>query len=133
MRLIDADALLEDLLRWDDMMQRTPGYGQSEFSEGLIGQLIHDRSVIEEAETVYEWIDATEGVPATSVKEYEGDSWLESHDVLVLTRDGKVKIGYYVEDRNGSPIWQSTEDGDRIDVTHWMELPAAPEVSSSGA
>lgn len=131
MRLIDADALLEDLLRWMDMLKRTPGYGQSEFSKGLFAQLIRDRAMIDEAETVYEWIDATEGVPATSVKEHEGGSWLESHDVLVLTRDGKVKIGwYYEEDQYGSPIWHSTEDGDRIDVTHWMELPAPLEVSA---
>ena len=133
MRLIDGDKLLEEFRRWQSILNANSTLGCSEYLDGLKRQLKMCLIMVEEADTIDAWIDATEDVPPTSVKEYEGDSWMESNDVLVATTDGKVTIGYYEDDLDVEPSWHSIEHGDRIDVTHWMELPKIPEVSSSGA
>ncbi len=51
--------------------------------------------------------------------------------VMIATRNGGVYIGMRIEGTHGDWLWKiGSCRGKQEDITHWMPLPAAPEVPS---
>lgn len=74
------------------------------------------------------WISVKERLPELHRYEEDGDTWLMSEPVLVATAKGLTN-GYYEDDLDPKfkPCWNDVEHGEKIKVTHWMELPERPK------
>lgn len=85
-------------------------------------------SYLDEAPTVGGWISVKDKLPELKRFDEDGDTWLMSSPVLVATNKG-VTIGYYEDDLDPKfkPCWNDREHGEKIKVTHWMELPERPK------
>lgn len=75
-----------------------------------------------------QWVSVKERLPELKRYDEDGDTWLMSSPVLVATAKG-LTIGYYEDDLDPKfkPGWNDREHGERIRVTHWMELPERPK------
>lgn len=75
-----------------------------------------------------QWISVKKRLPELKRYDEDGDTWLMSEPVLVATTKC-VTIGYYEDDLDPKfkPGWNDREHGERIRVTHWMELPERPK------
>lgn len=115
MRLIDADALSNRILL-------TTYTKQGLYTLNLLSRFV------QEAPTVGGWISVKKRLPELKRYDEDGDTWLMSAPVLVATSKG-LTIGYYEDDLDPKfkPCWNDREHGEKIKVTHWMELPERPK------
>lgn len=126
MRPIDADKLNERLKRH--------GIGTSFVYKAAIdtAMMFIDESptVDTDINVLGKWVSVKERLPELKRFDEDGDTWLMTKTVLVATNKG-VTIGYYEDDLDPKfkPGWNDREHGERIKVTHWMELPERPKVS----
>ena len=104
MRLIDADALLQ---RYDEVHVGPPGGA---------------RKLIEEAQTVCEWIDVKEHLPVS------GETY------LTIGPRGAMRVAEAYVPAKALPTWGGDPktvwwrcEGKFVAATHWMEKPAPPE------
>ena len=108
MRLIDADALLEQMKRRKD----------------YVGRPSDPVCLVEDAPTIGCWISTSDRMPKKDKKE-------EDKDVLVWLYDDYY-IGRYNQDPDNLQMRWCFEDfnlygDDMFDITHWMPLPEPPE------
>ena len=113
-RLIDADALLEELPIHPDGGLRTVK------EEGL---MIRVRETVKAAPTIGGWISVKDALPRPG------------EDVIVLMDmqdKGKWRILAYLDDEDepewtsGDELWEGEDDAGEH-ITHWMPLPEPPK------
>ena len=106
MRLIDADALKQDLTRFYD-------------------NEVTAKQLIDEQPTVGGWVSVKDRMPEERHGRFEGE--MESDFVLCCAKSEEetvIDIGYTV---NGEWECESGYVNDYCEVTHWMPLPEAPK------
>lgn len=107
MRLIDADALKQDLLR-------------RSFYPAIVSTALKNAPTIDP----YEWISTKDRLP-------ECEHGAETEALLFRLKTGTVIAGYFGlggiwRDKYFRHYWDNREGWDAADVTHWMPLPKAP-------
>ena len=118
MRLIDADKFLKEIL--------TAGIGKTiiEYSESDIGYMIRRQPTVDAAELLRDrWINVEDRFPEL-IPCSAGTGYSEA--VVVLTSGKKAMIAIWdgVDFICAASYW----DAEGEQITHWMALPALPEV-----
>ena len=71
-----------------------------------------------------EWISVDERLPKDEVNTYRGENNGEYPEYIVMVKDAKVPTVLVFE----GEFWVD-DDGAVYNVTHWMPMPAPPEVT----
>ncbi|HCB2578835.1 TPA: DUF550 domain-containing protein [Escherichia coli] len=132
---LEAAAEPDDLSEWADMhfllwdAQRRAGISDAEITAAMEDKL--------KINMERQWPEPKDGEPRLHIKEPGNspvipDGWIScsermpdnNHDVLFFDVWGYIWIGWFSADDRS---WFTSDDGCRMEVTHWMPLPEPPQ------
>ena len=126
MRLVDADALIEEMEAEAEQMDEPIA---KMFAYAAIGNVKHQPTI--KPDWRDQWILCSERLPDLhpfQVDDPDGqfditeDYSMISDYVLVQTADGQMAVAEYEDDLDGRTYWQ-TDTCQSLEVTAWMPLP----------
>lgn len=83
-----------------------------------------------------EWISVKDRLPEATIKENEYADYLISEEVLILYDNERFGFKMYAfgileqKEKDGEKRFFSHQEGKYLLPTHWMPLPAPPEVAN---